>query len=58
MDEKKDTFPLEETSPNDGRGVFPDDIPVAELQKSFWSRLWPVFACGAGLFSDGYLQSV
>ena len=26
--------------------------------KSFWNRLWPVIACGAGLFSDGYLNGV
>ncbi len=21
--------------------------------KTFWQRLWPVMACGTGLFSDG-----
>ena len=26
--------------------------------KSQWERLWPVIACGAGLFSDGYLNGV
>ena len=26
--------------------------------KTKWERLWPVIACGAGLFSDGYLQAV
>ncbi|KAL3421846.1 major facilitator superfamily transporter [Phlyctema vagabunda] len=26
--------------------------------KSFWNRLWPVMACGAGLFSDGYINNV
>lgn len=26
--------------------------------KSRWERTWPVFACGAGLFSDGYLNGV
>ena len=26
--------------------------------KSRWERSWPVFACGAGLFSDGYLNGV
>lgn len=29
-----------------------------EIEKSKWDRLWPVFACGAGLFSDGYLNGV
>lgn len=31
---------------------------VQRTQKSFWNRLWPVIACGAGLFSDGYLNNV
>lgn len=26
--------------------------------KSRWERSWPVIACGAGLFSDGYLSNV
>lgn len=29
-----------------------------ETEKSKWERLWPVIACGAGLFSDGYLNGV
>jgi len=29
-----------------------------ETDKSFWDRIWPVIACGAGLFSDGYLNGV
>lgn len=31
---------------------------LAEVHKSFWQRLWPVMACGAGLFSDGYINNV
>ena len=31
---------------------------LVETDKSFWDRLWPVIACGAGLFSDGYLNGV
>lgn len=27
-------------------------------QKSRWQRSWPTIACGAGLFSDGYLNGV
>lgn len=27
-------------------------------QKSFMKRLTPVIACGAGLFSDGYLNQI
>lgn len=26
---------------------------LEETNKSYWDRLWPVIACGAGLFSDG-----
>lgn len=32
--------------------------PLAEIPKSRWQRLWPVFACGAGLLSDGYINNV
>lgn len=31
---------------------------VAGTEKSKWERLWPVIACGAGLFSDGYLNNI
>lgn len=31
---------------------------VARTEKGRWERLWPVIACGAGLFSDGYLNNV
>jgi len=31
---------------------------VATSEKGKWERLWPVIACGAGLFSDGYLNNV
>ena len=31
---------------------------VVDTEKSFGQRLMPVFACGAGLFSDGYLNNV
>ena len=27
-------------------------------QKPFWEAIWPVLACGAGLFSDGYVNNV
>lgn len=35
-----------------------DEDPLADTEKSFWERSWPTFACGAGLWSDGYLQYV
>jgi hypothetical protein len=31
---------------------------VAATTKTRWEQLWPVIACGAGLFSDGYLNGV
>jgi hypothetical protein len=32
--------------------------PLADTPKTRWERLWPVMACGAGLFSDGYINNV
>lgn len=43
-----------EETPEEVRGF----DPVTESDKSFYQRVWPVFACGAGLFSDGYLNGV
>jgi hypothetical protein len=31
---------------------------VGDTQKNTWKKLMPVIACGAGLFSDGYLNNV
>jgi len=31
---------------------------LADDSKTQWQNLWPVIACGAGLFSDGYLNCV
>ena len=30
--------------------------PLEDHQKSRWERSWPTIACGAGLFSDGYVN--
>ena len=32
--------------------------PLANTEKPFWQRIWPIIGCGAGLFSDGYLNGV
>lgn len=32
------------------------DVPLDNVQKGRWERSWPTIACGAGLFSDGYLN--
>ena len=34
------------------------EAPLVENEKTRWERLRPALACGAGLFSDGYLQAV
>ena len=47
---------------NAGEGYIYDEsnaqnfVPLDQVEKGRWERLWPTFACGAGLFSDGYLQ--
>lgn len=55
MASAKETSPKLRDSSNDDterRGS------VANVEKGKWERLWPVIACGAGLFSDGYLNNV
>ena len=32
--------------------------PLTSVPKGRWERTWPTIACGAGLFSDGYLNGV
>ncbi|KAI9780381.1 MAG: hypothetical protein M1835_004511 [Candelina submexicana] len=48
-----DSSPYRDISPQ-----LNDVPPLENVQKSRWERLWPVIACGAGLFSDGYLNNV
>lgn len=36
--------------------TIPGAPPLENPQKNSWDRMWPVMACGAGLFSDGYLN--
>lgn len=33
------------------------DVP-RQPEVSFWKKIIPVMACGAGLFSDGYINNV
>lgn len=35
-----------------------DGAPPLDQAQSFWSAVMPVMACGAGLFSDGYINNV
>ncbi|KAI9691174.1 MAG: hypothetical protein M1822_008794 [Bathelium mastoideum] len=44
-----DSVPIQDEIRNDS---------VVNTSKGRWERVWPVIACGAGLFSDGYLNSV
>lgn len=32
--------------------------PPTGDNKKFWHALFPIIACGAGLFSDGYVNNV
>lgn len=43
-----------------GEDVSPstENAPLENTAKSRWERSWPTIACGAGLFSDGYLNGV
>jgi MFS family permease len=60
MDTEKDLKEVNITS--DGRDAVHDasshDVHHAQQPKGRWDRSWPVIACGAGLFSDGYLNGV
>lgn len=41
-----------------GASVAGLEVPLDQVPKSRWERSWPTVACGAGLFSDGYLNGV
>lgn len=49
---KKSDGPQAETGSNSSQDQIELDY------KTYWQRLWPVMACGAGLFSDGYINNV
>jgi hypothetical protein len=46
-----------EDSRNQDNGQ-PKTLETALERKSFFQAALPVFACGAGLFSDGYINNV
>jgi hypothetical protein len=54
------TKPVASTQVEEDGGVAAvmDDVPLDQTDKSFSQRVTPVIACGAGLFSDGYLNGV
>ncbi|KAK5230513.1 glycerophosphoinositol permease [Exophiala xenobiotica] len=43
-------------APEQDRGVSIHAAPLDATPKTRWERSWPTIACGAGLFSDGYLN--
>ncbi|OAP65268.1 hypothetical protein AYL99_01240 [Fonsecaea erecta] len=48
----------ERLGPDAARSYSIHEDPLDATPKSRWERTWPVMACGAGLFSDGYLNGV
>jgi len=42
----------------DAANVSVVDVPLDATTKTRWERSWPTIACGAGLFSDGYVNGV
>jgi hypothetical protein len=53
-----DAEEISEKTPEPLQGEAEAQIPLDALPKTRWERSWPVIACGAGLFSDGYLNGV
>lgn len=51
----KETSPVGDSTSQDDYGG-KDAVVVADPTKGRWERSWPTIACGAGLFSDGYLN--
>ena len=43
---------------HDSNGLATGQTALMDENKTTWKRLMPAAACGAGLFSDGYLQAV
>ncbi|KAF2463102.1 MFS general substrate transporter [Lindgomyces ingoldianus] len=50
---------IESHNPTSELGASPPRrASISQTDKGRWERLWPVIACGAGLFSDGYLNNI
>ncbi|KAJ5173219.1 Glycerophosphodiester transporter GIT2 [Penicillium capsulatum] len=49
---------LSEKGPDPPAEAPVDLPPLEQSSKGRWERAWPTIACGAGLFSDGYLNGV
>lgn len=48
----------QEEEQQEGISEAPADAAPPIDQKPFMQAIWPVLACGAGLFSDGYVNNV
>ena len=44
--------------PERNASIVEDGPTLEQTDKNTWARIWPVIACGAGLFSDGYINGV
>ena len=56
MDTSYDTKHSNYNDKPDQRQLSVTSQNLQDLPKSRWERSWPTIACGAGLFSDGYLN--
>lgn len=55
---KKNDVGEEAPEAQEADGQSPDGAPALDKAQSFGSAILPVMACGAGLFSDGYINNV
>lgn len=55
---KKEVLETQETVDSGSDQQYVQNSDNLGAEKSFGERLWPVIACGAGLFSDGYINNV
>ncbi|KAF2494492.1 putative MFS phospholipid transporter [Lophium mytilinum] len=58
MSEKIETEAQQARDESDRSPSPPRRYSLTQTDKGRWERMWPVIACGAGLFSDGYLNGV
>lgn len=58
MSDNNDTKIRSDDAPAGESREAADAQQLARPQKSFFQAALPVFACGAGLFSDGYVNNV
>ena len=56
MDPSNDLKDRSDTKKQAPRQISMASHNFEDVPKSRWERSWPTIACGAGLFSDGYLS--